>query len=100
MLSVWWSLLQSGKHDIAINMPFRNHYSDVTWKARCPKSPADWLFVQQLAQANPKHNNKETTRLCITGPLSGEPPVIGSNAEMFQCRDVRHYCGNGTGRKF
>ena len=44
------------------------HYSDVTWTLQHLKSPASWLFVQQLVQLT----YQKTPRLHITGPVWGE----------------------------
>ena len=61
----------------------QQHYNDVTWASRRPKSTAVRLYVQQLVQP---HCNK-ITKLRITGPLWGEstgfesPSQGTSNAE-------------------
>ena len=45
------------------------HYSDVTWLSWHPRSLAIWMFAQQFAW----DDIKETSKLCVTGSLFGEP---------------------------
>ena len=46
------------------------HDSDLTWASGCIKSPAIRLFLQQLTRSN----NREASKLHITGPSSGKLP--------------------------
>ena len=49
-------------------LPSGHHYSDDTWVSLRLKSPSTRRFVQHVFQTN----TKETSKLCITGPLWGE----------------------------
>ena len=50
-----------------------SHGSDVKWPSWLLELPVNWVFVKQLVQTD----NKETSKVYITVPLLGEPPVTG-----------------------
>ena len=47
------------------------HYNDKTWALKCLSLPATWFFIQKFVS----QTTKKLSKLCITGPVWGHPPV-------------------------
>ena len=82
----WKSLKVDDATNIAISKTKVIHCSDITWASWRPKSPAIWLFVQQIVQADSNENTKcpPTLRtLCEGNPAFPGHDVVKTNAQIL-----------------